>query len=513
MPNKYCCLDVVPTDFLKKCLPYLLGYLKYIINQSLETGIFPSKYKDTILKPSIKDNSVDKDLHCNYRPLSNLCFISKVMERSVLNQLVEHLQTNNLFGEFQSAYRKFHSCETAITKITNDILFTLDNKECFFILFLDLSSAFDTVDRSILLSVLNKKYGVTGLALKWIESYLGNRHCYVNIDDCFSSGFLLLFGVPQGSILGPILFILYISEIENIAKCYGFKIHIYADDSQLYISFQRYDILSTVSNIEHCLRDIKHWMSVNFLKINQDKTKFLFISPYESMHSAYKDICISFSGSIICPSLDVVNLGVTFDSSISMQAHINGIVSRGYCYLSNFWRVADKLNKDLKLQLVTSYILPIIDYCNITFVAASANSIQKLQKLLNSAVRYICNITGKRCRLPITSYMKELHILPVSYRIKYKIAVTVYKCVQGLAPFYLQDLIKPKVTFSHLRSSNDVFSLHTIVPKSHYGESAFSYIAPVVWNELPQNLRLTSTVETFKSLLKTHYFKEHYGSD
>ena len=107
LPNKYCCLDVVPTDFMKKCLPYLLEYLKYIINQSLETGIFPSKYKDTILKPSIKDNSVDKDLHCNYRPLSNLCFISKVMERSVLNQLVEHLQTNNLFGEFQSAYRSF----------------------------------------------------------------------------------------------------------------------------------------------------------------------------------------------------------------------------------------------------------------------------------------------------------------------------------------------------------------------------------------------------------------------
>ena len=227
LPNKYCCLDVIPTDIFKKCIPYLLPYLKFIINKSLETGIFPSKYKDTIVKPLIKQSTIDKELHGNYRPLSNLCFISKVIERSVLNQLVEHLEGNHLFGEFQSAYRKFHSCETAITKITNDVFLSLDNKECSFILFLDLSSAFDTIDRDILLSLLKDKYGIAGLALKWIESYLTNRNCFVNIDECFSSGFVLFFGVPQGSILGPILFILYISEIENIAKWYGFKIHIY----------------------------------------------------------------------------------------------------------------------------------------------------------------------------------------------------------------------------------------------------------------------------------------------
>ena len=109
--------------------------------------------------------------------------------------------------------------------------------------------------------------------------------------------------------------------------------------------------------------------------------------------------------------------------------------------------------------------------------------------------------------------MKELHILPVIHRIKYKIAVTVFKCLHGLAPEYLQELIEHRITFSHMRSTNDFFSLQTVVPKSHFGECTFSYIAPVVWNELPQALKLASTVETFKSLLKTHYFKEHYGSD
>ena len=130
-----------------------------------------------------------------------------------------------------------------------------------------MSAAFDTIDRNILISLLKEKYGIKGPVLDWFKSYLNDRNCFVNIGKCFSYGILLLLGVPQGSILGPILFILYISEIEGIAKRYGFKIHLYADDSQLYISFQRCDLLSTVSNIEHCLREIKNWMSTNFLKI------------------------------------------------------------------------------------------------------------------------------------------------------------------------------------------------------------------------------------------------------
>ena len=160
----------------------------------------------------------------------------------MLNQLSKYLESNKTFSSFQSAYRKFHSCETAITKITNDILSSLDNKQCSFLLFLDLSAAFDTIDHSILLSLLQSKYGINGTVLKWICSYLSNRKSYVNINNSFSKGIFLLFGVPQGSILGPILFILYISDIEHIAKCNGFKIHIYADDSQLYIAFEKCDI-------------------------------------------------------------------------------------------------------------------------------------------------------------------------------------------------------------------------------------------------------------------------------
>ena len=513
LPNKQCKLDPVSFKFFKECLPYLLQYVKHLINTSLHKGTFPTRYKEALVKPKLKENSLDQDVLGNYRPLSNLSFLSKILERCALMQLVDHLESNNLFGAFQSAYRKFHSCETAITKISNDILSTLDNKQCSFLLFLDLSAAFDTIDHSILLSILHEKYNVNNMVLQWFQSYLKNRSCKVNIGKSFSEGLMLLFGVPQGSILGPILFILYISDIEYIAKCHGFRIHVYADDTQLYIAFEKCNILSTISDIEQCLREIKCWMSHNFLKINEDKTKLLMISSKEVLSNVYTDLCISFSGNIIIPSLNAVNLGVNFDSTMSMETYINNIVSKGYCKLNNFWKTADKLTYDLKLQLVASYILPLIDYCNITFTAASKLFVNKLQKLLNSAIRFIFNLTGKRYRFPITPYMKKLHILPVHYRIKYKISLTVYKCLHDLAPAYLQELIVPRITYSHLRSSNDFYSLETIVPNSKYGESSFSYIAPITWNELPKNVKLSPTINCFKSSLKSHYFTAYFGDN
>ena len=431
----------------------------------------------------------------------------------MLKQLVCHLDKNNLFGEFQSAYRRFHSCETAITKITNDILLSLDKKQCTFILFLDLSAAFDTVDHNILLSTLETKFGITGTVLSWLKSYISNRKCNVSIGECFSEGITLLFGVPQGSILGPILFILYISDIEYIAKKHGFRIHLYADDAQIYVAFEKLDMLSTVTDIEHCLREIKFWMSHNFLKINEDKTKLLLISSKQDNRHVFTDLCISFSGNIIVPSLDAVNLGVTFDSKMTMAPYINSIVSKGYWQLSNFWQTADKLTYELKLQLVTSYILPLIDYCNITFIAASKSNVNKLQKLLNSAIRFIFNMKGRRYRHSITPYMKKAHILPVECRIKYKVALTVYKCFHDLAPTYLQQLLVPAITYSHLRSANDVFSLQTVIPQTRHGETSFSCIAPIVWNVLPHDIKLSPTLDIFKKRLKSFYFVEYFGTD
>ena len=293
-----------------------------------------------------------------------------------------------------------------------------------------------------------------------------------------------------------------------IAKQYGFKIHIYADDTQLYISFEYFLITDAISDVEHCLRDIRYWMSINFLKLNEDKTKCLLITPSNCSSGMLSNVCLSFSGNVILPSADWENLGVMFDSKMSMHTYINSIVSKGYYQLSNFWNIADKLTVDLKLSLVTSYILPLIDYCNIACMAASSSFIHKLQKLLNSAVRFIYGLSGERRKLSITPYLQKLHILPVKYRIKYKVSLLVYKCFNDKAPAYLKDLIKPRMGFSHLRSDNELCTLETFVPNTKYGERAFAHVAPVEWNSLPQDIRLCSSLESFKKQLKSYYFTQ-----
>ena len=510
LSNKHCELDIIPTYIFKACVPFLMPFLLHIINSSLISGIFPTEFKKAIVRPTLKSNNPDRNILSSYRPVSNLCFFSKVIEKCVLHQLLQHLDRNDLFGNFQSAYRKFHSCETAITKVSNDILNTLDKSNNVFLIFLDLSSAFDLVDHPILLKRLSEQFHINDTVLHWFMSYLKDRSYSVKIGCSISNGVITLYGVPQGSILGPILFLLYVWEIENIAKLYGLEIHMFADDLQLYISFVNTNIYDNITTIEHCLRHIKLWMSNNFLKINEGKTQLLIVSPKNSTNSMFSDLCVSFGGSTIFPSTNARNLGVNFDSSMSFLSHINDITSKGYYYLNNFYRVADKLTFTLKVQMITTYIIPLIDYCNVIFTAATQLAVNKLQKLLNTAVRFVFNLNGKRRRLSITPYLKKLHILPVNYRIKYKLCLLIYKCIQGCAPKYICDLITQKVSFSKLRSSNDLLSLHIDVPRSTYGEHAFSYIAPVHWNTLPLDLRLTSSLDDFKKRLKTYFFRQCY---
>ena len=510
LSNKHCELDPIPTPLFKNCIEYLIPFIMYIVNTSLSSGVFPKQLKHALVRPVVKDASADKNVLSNYRPISNLCFLSKFLEKCVLKQLLHHLDSNMLFNKFQSAYRRFHSCETAMAKITNDMLINLDNGSNTFLIFLDLSAAFDLVDHSILLKRLEDKFSIGKTVLNWFKSYLSDRNYSVKINCSISNGIITLYGVPQGSILGPILFLLYISEIEDIAELYGLKIHIFADDMQLYISFQNYNGFQSISNIEHCLRHIKMWMSANFLKINEDKTNLVIISPNQNSGN-FDDFCISFGGSLVLPSSTATNLGVKIDSSMSLCDQINSITSKGYFYLSNFYRVADKLTQNLKLQLVTSYVLPLIDYCNVVLVSANKGYIHKLQKLLNSAVRFIFSLNDRKRFFSITPYLLKLHILPVHLRIQYKLCLLVYKCIHGQAPQYLSELLSQKMTYSRLRSSNDLFSLQTITPNTTYGESAFSYAAPYHWNMLPLDIRLCTSVESFKSSLKTYYFRQYYN--
>ena len=210
---KSCMLDPVPGSILKDCSNVLLPVITRIVNLSFAEAVVPEKFKEAILTHKIKKPSLDNELLPSYRPISNLRFTSKVTEKVAASRLNSHLNDNNLHKLFQSAYKQGYSTETALIRVQNDILSAIDNNGCVILLLLDLSAAFDTVDHHILLTRLSCRFGIKGNALKWIKSYLSDRRQSVCVDNERSSSQDLSCGVPQGSVLGPILYLLYTAPL------------------------------------------------------------------------------------------------------------------------------------------------------------------------------------------------------------------------------------------------------------------------------------------------------------
>ena len=237
MKNKSCCLDPLPTWLLKENLDILLPLLTQIINCSIETGRFPSCLKHAIVRPLLKKPVLEKENLLNYRPISNLSFIGKVIEKVVATQLGNFMSNNNLHDISQSAYKQSHSCETALLKVLNDTHLALDQGKCVLLAMLDLSAAFDLVNHDILATRLQTELNITGTVLAWMNSYLRNRPQSVIIGSSTSARQELLTGVPQGSVLGPLLFLIYILPLRRIFQKHHVEYHSYADDIQLYVAF------------------------------------------------------------------------------------------------------------------------------------------------------------------------------------------------------------------------------------------------------------------------------------
>ena len=244
---------------------------------SLQHGLLPESQKAAIVTLILKKHDLDPDDVKSYRPISNLTFISKVIERIVASQLTDYLQMNRLLPDHQSAYRQGHSTETALLKIFSDILDAADSAQVTLLGLLDLSAAFDTVDHDIFLTRLQKSYGVGGTALAWILSFIQSRQQSVTFNGHQSARIQLNYGVPQGSVSGPLLFILYTSDVISIAASLGVGAHSYADDSQLYLHCLATDQSTAALRLAECIVRVEGWMKSNRLKLNSDKTQFLWL--------------------------------------------------------------------------------------------------------------------------------------------------------------------------------------------------------------------------------------------
>jgi hypothetical protein len=508
-PTKSCSLDPMPTWLLKGCLDILLPVITRIVNLSMSSGIMPGDMKTATIIPLLKKSSLDSEVMKNYRPVSNLSYLSKLIERVVAERLSSHIALNGMDQVLQSAYKKHHSTETALIKVQNDILRAVDNGQCVLLVLLDLSAAFDTVDHQTLLSRLSQRFGVQGDSLKWFCSYLTDRKQHVTIQSSPSMDSILATGVPQGSVLGPKLFTCYSSPLGDIMREHDANSHQYADDTQLQRAFDPNvlgDIDVAKTHIVESVSDIRCWMAHNSLKLNDDKTEFVIIGTKHQLAKVPPQT-IAIGDHTITQSQSAKNIGAIFDSNLSFEKHIATLCKSARFHLRNIGMIRKYLDTRSTETLIHAFVTTKLDNMNSLLFGLPSNQLDKLQRIQNTAARVIRKVHKHD---HITPILKELHWLPVKVRIDFKILLLTFRALHGLAPKYIVDMLEPYQPSRNLRSKSQLLLAQPATNLKTFGDRSFSYAAPLLWNKLPLVIRQSPTVNCFKQRLKTHFFKNIY---
>jgi exonuclease III len=506
-PNKTNQLNPIPTSLVKAAGHTLAPIITRIIQASLNEGHVPLSLKVALVSPLIKKATLDCNNLKNYRPVSNLTYVSKIMEKVVASQLKEHLVMNNVMEPFQSAYCTGRSTESALLRVQNDIVLALANQKAVLLVLLDLSAAFDTVDHELMLSTLSTLH-IEDTVLRWFRSYLTDRVQYISIGNKRSDSKHLTCGVPQGSVLGPVLFTIYTQSLGVLLRKLNIAYHLYADDTQLYITFDPSSVEDTaraVQQMETCVKLVKSWMTSHHLKMNDSKTEILVISSKRADAQLSK-LCICDHDVLV--SKEARNIGVIFDSHATMLPNIKSVCQKSFWKLKNISKLRPFLNKKALEILVHAFITCNLDIFNSLYLGLPQYSLNMLQAIQNTAARII---TGTKLREHITPELKKLHWLPVQQRVKFKTLVFVFKCIHGLAPAYLKDLLQVRQQKRVLRSSvrNDLYIPFTKSTLAR--ERSFECAGPRLWNSLPCSIQQVETLPAFKAQLKTFLFVEYYG--
>ena len=487
--------DPVPSELLSSNIDTFIPFWLEIVNLSLKIGSMEG-LKSAVVIPLIKElsSSVDTEKFKSYRPVSNLLFVSKIVERIVDKRLDKHMVRNSLLVDIQYGYKKDHSTENLLLKVVNDLFESFDKNIPSVVILLDLSAAFDTVDHAKLLTILQRDIGVAGVALKWFESFLTKRTQKVKIGTIYSDVRELAYGVAQGSVLGPRLFKIYIRSLYKYIEPTKFNIEGFADDHQLIkqflISLQRKALGEDINN---CLIYISKWMHEHFLCLNQSKTKILVIAPPSTQKEIVirgvflENECLRFVDS-------AKNLGIILDNVLSFKEQINKVVKTSFSIIKKLYQIKGFLSEKQLQQLVSSYIFSKLDYCNSLYYGMSSNLLKKLQQVQNSAARLV-----SKTRIPngtLDTFILKFHWLKVRERIIYKVLLIVHNCLHQKAPNELSLMFQyaESIRTMHLRESKC---------SNRYGVRAFSHVGPKLWNLLPMQVRDIHDTPKFKKNLKT----------
>uniref|UniRef100_A0A803T8P4 Reverse transcriptase domain-containing protein n=1 Tax=Anolis carolinensis TaxID=28377 RepID=A0A803T8P4_ANOCA len=419
-----CASDPCPSWLIKLASGGLANWFVGIINASLDQELSPSTLKQALVKPILKKASLDPSVLNNYRPISNLPFSGKVLERVVTSQLQGFLTETDYLDPSQSGFRPGHGTETALVALVDDLRRELDRGSVTLWVLLDISAAFNTIDHGILLGRLSGM-GIGGVALQWLRSFLEGRSQLVKLGDSCSDPWPLTCGVPQGSILSPMLFNIYMKPLGEVIRSFGVGCHLYADDTQLYYSFPP-NSKEAPQILDRCLAAVMDWMRVNKLKLNPDKTEVLQVSRAADRGIGWQ------------PALDRValplktqvrSLGVLLDSALTLDAQVSAMAGRAFTQLKLVRQLRPYLVKSDLVMVVHALVTSRLDYCNALYVGLPLKTVRKLQLVQRSAARLI---TGASYRERSTPLFKQLHWLPISFQAQFKVQVIyIYKRVMA----------------------------------------------------------------------------------
>ena len=481
--------DDVNIKLLKKVIHIVCYPLSEIFNLSLSTGIVPDKLKIAKVIPVFKSGT--KESLTNYRPISLLPVFSKILERAVYNRLLHFLTKCNIITGCQYGFRPGHSTSHAIIHLINNIIKVFENNEILIGLFLDLSKAFDTLDHEILIKKLYY-YGIRGVLLEWFKSYLKNRAQFVQIGDEKSEMQYLRCGVPQGSILGPLLFIIYVNDMCNISNKLNFIL--FADDTSVFMSNPDIQILNEAFTRE--LSKLFKWLSNNKLVLNYKKTNYMI---FTKKKIDFNNVELKVNEHTFQRAIVTKFLGVLIDHKLTWNEHTSNMCNKIAKNIGILRKVNYFPPKILKL-LYHSFLTPYFSYCTIAWANSSKRNLDRLLKLQKKAIRIVSHAQFNSHTKPLFNDLKILNVIDIG---NLQIGIFMYLCFTSQLPNIILHYFNLNTNI-HNYSTRNAFKFHYPKLRTTCMLNSIFYKGPRVWNNIPPEIRSSKSINVFKRKYKNY---------